>query len=345
MLRASRQPWSLAFFYMDNSFRNYAMQPVFPRALRQGDTIAFVAPASPVKRERIELAIERLEANGFHIKVYGDLYRQHGYLAGDDATRADELMAAFSDREVSAIFPARGGTGVMRLLDLLDYNVLGRHPKIVAGFSDLTALHLALQSQTGLVTFHSPHPSDGIGAPEGLSDLSARTYWRALLAQEYHDQRGYEIPLTSVQRESIAPMHPGRAIGRIVGGNLAMIVALMGTPYEIDTAGNILLLEETNELPYRIDRSLSQLKLAGKFDALAGVLLGQFTQCEAPTEDASLTLDEIFRDYFGALDIPVLQNYPTGHCRDNVTLPLNVDVELDADECRVKVLENPVVVT
>lgn len=320
------------------------MQPIFPKSLQKGDTIALVAPASPVKRRRIEVAIERLEAKGFHIKLYGDLYRKHGYLAGDDATRAGELMAAFADPEVAAIFPARGGTGVTRLLDLLDYNVIRRHPKIVAGFSDITALHLALQSQTGLVTFHSPHPMDGIGVPDGLSDLSARTYWRALLADEYSGQDGYEIPLSDQERESIVTMYPGQATGRLVGGNLALVVALMGTPYEIDTLDNILLLEDINEQPYRIDRCLSQLKLAGKLDTLAGVLLGQFTKCEAPPDDKSLTLDEVFLGYFGELDIPVLQNFPTGHCRDNATLPLNVDIEMDADTRKVKVLENPVLV-
>jgi len=318
------------------------MQPIIPRALRQGDTIALVAPASPVKRRRIEVAIERLEAKGFHIKLYGDLYRQHGYLAGDDSTRAEELMAAFADPEVAAIFPARGGTGVTRLLDLLDYNVIRRHPKIVAGFSDITALHLALHSQTGLVTFHSPHPMDGIGVPDGLSELTARTYWRALLADEYSDQNGYEIPLTNQERESIVTLYPGKATGRLVGGNLALVVAMMGTPYEIDTHENILLLEDINEQPYRIDRALSQLKLAGKLDTLTGVLLGQFTDCVASPNKASFTLDEVFQGYFCELDIPVMQNFPSGHCRDNATLPLNVEVEMDADGRRVKVLENPV---
>ena len=318
------------------------MQPIYPQALQQGDTIALVAPASPVKRRRIETAIERLEAKGFRIKLYGDLYRQHGYLAGDDATRAAELMAAFADPEVAAIFPARGGTGVTRLLDLLDYNVIRKNPKIVAGFSDITALHLALQSQTGLVTFHSPHPMDGIGVPDGLSDLTARTYWRALLAEEYSSERGYEIPLTNQERESVVTLFPGKATGRIVGGNLALVVALMGTPYEIDTNENILLLEDINEQPYRIDRALSQLKLAGKLDTLAGILLGQFTKCEAPPDDKSLTLDQVFQDYFAELDIPILQNYPIGHCRDNATLPLNIDTEMNADERCVKVLENPV---
>ena len=290
----------------------------------------------------MERAIERLEAKGFRTKTYGDLYRQHGYLAGDDDTRAEELMTAFSDPEIAAIFPARGGNGVTRLLDLLDYNHIRKHPKIVAGFSDITALHLALQSQTGLVTFHSPHPKDGMGAPEGLSELSARTYWRALLSDEYGQDRGYRVPLTERERKSMTTMLPGTARGRLVGGNLALIAALIGTPYEIDTTDNILLLEDINELPYRIDRLLAQLKLAGKLEVLSGVLLGQFTDCTASPDEPSLTLDEIFHEYFGALGIPVVQNFPTGHCRDNATLPLNVEVELDADRHSLQLLENPV---
>ena len=318
------------------------MQPIYPQALRVGDTIALVSPASPVPHEPIERAVERLKAKGFRIKTYGDLYRKHGYLAGDDDTRAEELMNAFADPEVTAIFPARGGNGVTRLLDLLDYSFLRKHPKIVAGFSDITALHLALQTQTGLVTFHSPHPKDGLGTPEGLSELSARTYWRALLADEYGKELGYEVPLNERERESMSTLFPGTARGRLVGGNLALITALMGTPYEIDTADGILLLEDINELPYRIDRFLAQLKLAGKLEVLAGVLLGQFTDCSAPSEDPSLTLDEVFHDYFSELGIPVLQNFPTGHCRDNATLPLNVEVELNADNRSLTVLENPV---
>ncbi|MGI9428770.1 MAG: S66 peptidase family protein [Bythopirellula sp.] len=318
------------------------MQAIYPQALRTGDTIALVSPASPVQREPIERAVERLEARGFRVKTYGDLYRQHGYLAGDDDTRAEELMNAFADPEVAAIFPARGGNGVTRLLDLLDYNFLRKHPKIVAGFSDITALHLALQSQTGLVTFHSPHPKDGLGTPEGMSELTARTYWRALLADEYDNAIGYEVPLNERERESMSTLMPGTARGRLVGGNLALVTALMGTPYEIDTTDGILLLEDIGEVPYRIDRFLAQLKLAGKLEVLSGVVLGQFTDCSAPTEAPSLTLDEIFQDYFGELGIPVLQNFPTGHCRDNATLPLNVEVELDADQRCLNVLENPV---
>ena len=138
------------------------MDPLYPRALRRGDTIALVVPASPVPREPIERVISRLEAMDFQVKTYGDLYREYGYLAGDDELRASELMQAFADPKVSAVFPARGGTGVTRLLDMLDYELIRQNPKVFVGYSDMTALHSALHNKTGLVTFHGPHPKDGL---------------------------------------------------------------------------------------------------------------------------------------------------------------------------------------
>ena len=320
------------------------METLYPRALRKGDTIALVSPASPVKREKIEKAIACLESLGYRTKCYGDIYRKYGYLAGDDATRAEEIMAAFTDPEAAAVFPTRGGYGVMRLLDLLDYKVLRQNPKIFAGYRDNTALHLALQTKTGLVTLHSPHPAGSFGAKKGISDLTTRTFWRALEADKYEQQNGYEVPLTDSEREKASAMFPGKARGRLVGGNLALVTALMGTPYEANTAGAILLLEDVHEQPYRIDRMLSQLQLAGKLDQLTGILLGQFTKCDPPEDEESFTLDEIFHGYFGKLGIPVLANYPTGHTRDNATLPLNVEVDFDADNGQLTVLENPVVV-
>ena len=323
------------------------MKTLIPPALYRGDTIAIIAPASVPERENIERAISRLGEMGFRVKVYGDLYRRWGYLAGDDETRAEELMQAVADPEVAAIFPARGGTGVTRLLDVLDYSLFRKHPKILVGFSDITALHSALQQQAGWVTFHSPHPMDGLGMPDGLTDLSARTFWRAILADSYTDrkQSGYEVPLTDGERERIVTLAPGKAQGKLVGGNLALVCAVLGTPYEFDMTGSILLLEDIGEQPYRIDRFLSQLRLAGKLDVLAGIVLGQFTDCEAPAGKPTLSLAEIFDGYFDGLGIPVVQNFPTGHTPDNATLPLGVQVELDANTKRLTILENPVRLT
>ena len=253
-------------------------------------------------------------------------------------------MGAFADRQVAAIFPARGGTGVTRILDKLDYGVIRQNPKIFTGFSDITALHAAIHSQTGLVTFHSPNPQDGIGMPDGLSEISARTFWQTLLAESYgKPQAHFSRPvLTPTEQATLTTLTPGTAQGRLVGGNLALVCSLLGSPYEIETRGNILLLEDIGEQPYRIDRFLSQLRLAGKLDILAGVLLGQFTDCEPAPGQSSLTLDDIFAEYFSCLDIPVLGNFPTGHTPDNATLPLGVTAELDATAKQLTILECPV---
>ena len=180
--------------------------------------------------------------------------------------------------------------------------------------------------------------------PDGFTDLSARTFWRTLLAESYDRsaETTWEVPLTDAERQSLTTFRPGVAQGRLAGGNLALVCSVLGTPYEIDTAGKILLLEDVDEQPYRIDRFLSQLRLAGKLDELKGVVLGQFADCVAPADKPSLSTEEIFVDYFSDLGIPVLQNFPTGHAPDNATLPLGVLVELDADHKRLTILENPV---
>lgn len=320
------------------------MKPTVAPALRPGDTIALVAPAGPLDRERIERAIERFEQLDFVVKTYGDIYRSRGYLAGNDDARAAELNAALADPDVAAVMPARGGYGVTRILDRLNFAALAEHPKIVTGFSDITALHSAIHQATGLVTFHSPNPMDGLGMPDGLSNLSARTFWRAVLASEYDNASspGYVVPLTDEELQKITTLSPSVARGAIVGGNLALISAMQGTPYEIEMHGRILLIEEVGEPSYRIDRMLSQLRLAGKLDELAGVVLGELVDCDPLGNKPSLSPQEIFDDYFAPLQIPVVQNYPVGHGRNNATLPLGVEVELDADARRVTLLENPV---
>lgn len=326
------------------------MRAVFPPALKPGDTIAIVMPAGKVDPERIERARRRLVQAGFAVRLPADLTRGHGYLAGADQVRAAELMAALADDGVQAVFPARGGYGVTRILPLLDYDQIRAHPKILTGFSDITALHLAVQKKTGLVTFHSPNPMDGLGLPDGLDSVSARTFWRALGAQHYPRpggpgrRAGYVMPLGEAERAALGTLGPGVGRGRLTGGNLSLVCALLGTPFEMESRGRVLFLEEVDERPYRIDRFFCQLRLAGKLDGLAGVLLGHFTRCEPQPDEASLSLDQVLRDYVADLGVPVITGFPTGHHRTNVTLPLGAMVELDADRRRLTVLEDPVVV-
>jgi len=328
----------------------WASKPIKPAPLEPGDTIMFVAPAGDLNKERMALVKQRLEDMGFITKQRDDLFRSHGYLAGTDEQRAEEIMQAFEDPEVDAIFPGTGGYGTTRMINLLDYKTIRRNPKILVGFSDITGLHLAINRRAGLVTFHTPSPQYGLGSEGNLSDFSAKYFWRAILKSSYYDEDGeplkpgwsYEIPEDISQPEIIAQ---GKARGRLVGGNFSLIAATMGTPYEIQTKGNILFVEDVREAPYRVDRFLSTLKLAGKLDNVNGVILGKFTRTEREGEDPSeFSIKEVFEQYFADADYPVIYDFPVGHHKFNASLPVGALCELEAtaEGCKITVLEDPV---
>lgn len=320
-----------------------------PRGLKPGDTIMFVAPAGSLIEERMTLAAERLRAMGFKVRVPKNLYRESGYLAGSDEQRAAELMQAFADPEVDAIFPGTGGYGVMRILDRLDWEVIRANPKMVIGFSDITALHLAIAAKANFATIHSPNPQWGLGSEGNLAPFAAKSFWRAVLLSENKSEAGYSYD----QPESLGPREQiagGKATGTITGGNLSLVAALTGTPYEVNTAGKILFLEDIGEEPYRVDRMLAQLKLAGKLDHCSGVLLGQFTKRksqrdnEADEQDTNWqAMRQVFEDYFANAPYPVIANFPAGHAKMNATLPFGVTAAMDADRLEVRMIENPVI--
>ncbi len=380
------------------------LPPIFPKALAPGDTIMIVAPAKYLDRERVALAKKRLEKMGFKVRIPEGLFRKKGFLAGTDDERAAELMAAFADPQVNAIFPGTGGYGTTRIVGKLDYDVIRRNPKILVGFSDITGLHIAINEKTGLVTFHSPNPEWGLGVERGLSRYAGKWFWRALLAKEYlgiggsgpgytilprvgdeeppdaqesdddasydkylaadgsliagsprteqasHDQtnnnskkRVTDRAAARLEVPQVYTMHGGNGRGRLIGGNLSVMHAMMGTPFEIQTDGKILFIEDVGEAPYRVDRMLQTLRAAGKFDHVAGIILGQFTpREEESTWDDDASIDEVLRDFFGKLDIPVITHFPIGHVRYNTTLPVGAMAELDADAQTVRILENPV---
>ncbi|TWT78423.1 putative murein peptide carboxypeptidase [Posidoniimonas polymericola] len=318
-----------------------AEPPTRPRALRPGDTIMLVAPAGELNKKRVMLAVERLQERGFKVVVPDTLFRQRGYLAGTDEERAEELMRAFRDPEVDAVFPGTGGYGVTRMLPLLDWEEIARHPKIVIGFSDITALHLAIAAKCNLVTFHSPNPQYGLGSDDDLTPYSAKYFWRNILASENTGPQGfrYEQPASVGPLKRIAG---GRVEATATGGNLSLLAATIGTPYEVITDGRILFVEDVREAPYRIDRMLSQLKLAGKLDKLAGVVLGQFRDCDEKDDEGSLSLAQVFDDYFADAPYPVVSNFAAGHVSQNGTVPFGVPCRLDAEALTFEVLENPV---
>lgn len=316
---------------------------LWPARLAPGATIMFVAPAGDLDRARMERARARLEARGYRVVERDDLFAKEGYLAGSDERRAAELMQAFLDPAVDAVFPGTGGYGAMRILDRLDYAAIRAHPKALIGFSDVTALHAAINRHAGLVTFHSPNPMWGLGSEGDLKPFSGEWFFRALEARP-----GFTGPYAIEIRDAELPQPyafgRGVARGRLVGGNLSLLSALEGTPYAIDTRGAILLIEDTREAPYRVDRMLRQLQLAGKLAPLAGAVLGQFTrnydrEDETRNPDPRFTVDGVLRQYFADAGIPVLANFPIGHHEANATLPLGGQVEIDADRHLLRILD------
>ena len=313
--------------------------PVKPRGLKPGDTIMFVAPAGDANMEAVQLAKKRLEEAGFRVLLPANLDRRRGYLAGTDQQRADELMAAFKNHDVDAVFPVTGGFGVTRILELLDYETIAKNPKLLIGFSDITGLHMALGKMCNLVTIHSPNPQYGLGSADGLPEFHAKFFWKCVL--DKHASSVWELTYHAPNEDlPIRSIRPGTARGQVVGGNLSLITALEGTPYAIETDGKILFLEDIREKPYRVDRMLSQLKLAGKLENPAAVILGAFHKCE-PEDEHSLSLQQVLEDYFSEAPYPVVCDFPAGHGPWNAALPLRIMAEVDGITATVRLLECP----
>lgn len=277
-----------------------------PPRLSPGDTIRVVAPASPFDRAVFDKGVAALESLGFRVSWGEDLFESRRYLAGSDERRARELMEAFEDRGSRAIVCARGGYGTPRILPLLDFARIARSPKVFVGFSDPTALHLAF-ARHGIVSFHGPNVC-GLAAfpPERETFLAATTRPQ---------------PMGEIARgETVVP---GRAEGPLVGGNLAMLAALAGTPFFPDLAGAILFVEDVGEKPFRIDRMLTTLRLAGALEGIAGIALGRFSGCVNPA-DTSFDGETIAKELARELGKPCIAGLAFGHEGENRTIPVGV---------------------
>lgn len=297
-------------------------------ALRSEGTIALIAPAGPAALD-VEKAGQWMRARGYDLRIFPGVYERDGYLAGSDDVRLHDLHTAFADPEIDAIFCLRGGYGTPRLLDRLDFDLLRANPKPFVGYSDITAVHLAISRYAGFVTFHGPMlNADLLGDKQQPTESSLFSLLRGQLGSGCLLAHPVAYPLTTIE--------PGIACGRLLGGNLSMIAAVMGTPFEIDAQGIILLIEDVNEPVYRIDRLLTHLRLAGKLAQVAGVLVGDVAGVDA------VALERLLKQTFAPLGIPVLSSWRSGHCDPNLTLPMGALVRLDAGEKRL-VLEQDVV--
>jgi muramoyltetrapeptide carboxypeptidase len=305
--------------------------------LKPGDTLGLVSPANATfEREPLKMAIESLQALGFKVKPGEFVAARRGPFAGTDAQRAADVNAMFADDSVAGILAMTGGSGCNRIVDRLDYGLIRRRPKFFGGFSDLTSLVNAIHRQTGLVTFHSP-----VAASE-WNDYSVQSFRALVMNAEAAVLRNPAVkPVDDLiaRDERISTLRGGKAQGRLVGGNLTVLASLAGSPYFPDCRGALLFLEDINEYIYRIDRCLSTLRLTGALSEIAGVVLGRFTKCEPGDGYGSLTLDEVFDDYFGPLNVPVFRGAAIGHIKRKMTVPVGAVAEMDADAGTIRLLQ------
>ena len=306
-----------------------------PPRLRKGDTIGLVSPASPPSSsEKIEKSVRYLEGLGYRVIVGTHAMNQNGYLAGSDQHRAEDFNKMIRDKSVRAVIAVRGGYGTPRLLPLIDYSAVKKNPKIIVGYSDLTALQLALFRKTGLVTYSGP--------------MAAVEMWNSI--DPYTEEHFWRI-LTSASAPGVLPPppdsppvihHPAKITGRILGGNLSLLISLLSTPYSPQYKGALLLLEEVDEAPHRVDRMLTQLFNAGILKSINGLLFGQFTDCNpADPSKPFLSTDQVLADAVARLPIPVLTNLRYGHIPKKLTIPIGVRACLFPDG-RFDILESPV---
>jgi len=309
------------------------MKIIKPKALRKGDVIGIAAPASsPPSIEKLEKGIRYLERVGYRVEVGAHVNRRQGYLAGNDRERASDLHALFFNPNVKAIFMVRGGYGSMRILPLLDFPRIRRHPKIVLGYSDITALQLALFAKSGMVSFSGPMVSSEMA--DGLQGKSEEQFWECLTNTK---------PGGKIRIKGRKIYRKGTATGRIIGGNLSLVTAMVGTSFFPAGSDHILLLEELDERPYRVDRMMQQLYLGNVIKKTKGVVLGRFTNCEAEKGKPPLNLEEIFSDVSHRFKVPIVGHLNYGHVKNSLTMPLGIRVRLDTRGGTVELLESGVV--
>lgn len=286
--------------------------------LKPKDTVGIIAPAGYLRPEKLQKGIKFLEELDLQVKLGAHLFKQDGYLAGNDLERLEDLHQMFADEEVKAIFCARGGYGSARIASMIDFELIQENPKIFMGYSDISFLHLAITKKTGLVTFHGPMIASDFGK-DGIAPYTSEFF------QQLFDSKPVQITNGHSILESLID---GVAFGPLTGGNLTLITSTLGTEFEIDTNGKILLLEEINEEPRAIDRMLNQLEMAGKLHATSGIIFADFHDCISKA-DVTFELDEILEHYAKRAKKPALKGVKIGHCSPNLAVPLGVNAILD----------------
>ncbi len=307
-----------------------------PRALKKGDVIGIVAPASPPSStEKIFKGAEYLERLGYRVKIGRNVEKVYGYLAGTDHERANDLNEMFADTDVKAIIAVRGGYGTPRILPLLKYNVIKKNPKILVGYSDLTALQLAIYRKTGLVTFSGPMV--GVEMFKGIDPFTEEHFWRCLTSTQ---KLGAFVNPDS---RALSTLVQGKATGTLLGGNLSLIAAIAGSPYLPSFKRSLLFIEEIEEETYRFDRLMNQLRLTGILKDTNGVIMGELTDVKtSDTTKPFLTIAQVMNDYLGELKKPVVTGLVYGHVPRKLTVPMGVRAAVDTKKEQLVVNESAV---
>jgi muramoyltetrapeptide carboxypeptidase len=312
------------------------MNIVKPKRLQKGDLIGLVTPASPVAdSSKIERGVQYLERLGYQVIVGEHVGKVCGYLAGTDDERLADLHFLFADQRVRAIIAVRGGYGTPRLLSKLNYKLISQNPKILVGFSDITALQLALWKRCGLITFHGPMA--GVEMANTIDRFTEELFWQTVTSTKKVGRISFPADVQP------AVLHPGKVSGRLIGGNLSLIASLMGTRYFPSMTGAVLFLEEISEEPYRVDRMMTQLRNAEITSRCNAVLTGQFNDCLPKDQSKpSLSVDEILGEAARQAAKPFISNLPFGHLPQKMTIPIGVRVRVDAGALSIEYLESAV---
>lgn len=304
------------------------------KALKYGDTIGICAPSGALSEgQSLEMAVKGIEKLGFKTIVGKSCFESYGYLAGTDDIRADDLNFMFENPQVNAIVCLRGGYGTPRIIDKINYEIIKKNPKIFIGYSDITALLISINQETGLVTFHGPMAA----SEEIMRNEKGMTLYSFL--KNMTCRKPFEFLENPLNRQ-LKTYCPGKACGEITGGNLSLLVSTLGSKYEVNTKGKILFIEEINEYTYRVDRMLTSLRLAGKFDDCAGIIFGDFNCCDNEKDGYSLSLEQVINDVIGDIKKPVVTNFSSGHCKNMITIPFGTKCEINTENNRIRILED-----
>jgi len=312
-----------------------------PKRLKSGDTIALVAPGSYISKEELDDSIKKIVGLGFNAVYSEKILNQNGYFSGTDNIRAEDLMEKFEDKNVNGIMCVRGGYGCARILPLLDYKSIKKNPKVLIGYSDVTALMYGIFNKTGLITFHGPV------ATSTFNDFSVKNFYSVLTDNIYPIKFSNATEELDENPYGVVSIVKGKAKGKLIGGNLSIMVSLIGTDFDISYDNSIIFIEEVGEEPYRIDRMLTQLIQTKKFDKASGIMMGIFRKCEPKTEnpsfDKSFTLIEVLTDRLSKLQIPVIYGMSFGHIKNKFTIPFGSNAILDTEEQTFSLIESPVI--